>query len=80
MRRENWMVLERLLQDAGFQVRVAEDGAQGVETFRAVAAAFHLDGSADAGDGWHRGDAAHPGTGGRARGEDCGDHRFGIRR
>jgi signal transduction histidine kinase/CheY-like chemotaxis protein len=32
--RENWMVLERLLRNIGFQVRVAEDGAQGVERFR----------------------------------------------
>ena len=31
---ENWMVLERLLRDAGFQVRVAENGEQGVEIFR----------------------------------------------
>ena len=31
---ENWMVLERLLRDAGFQVRVAENGEQGVESFR----------------------------------------------
>jgi signal transduction histidine kinase/ligand-binding sensor domain-containing protein/CheY-like chemotaxis protein len=34
-KRENWMLLLRLLQDAGFQVRMAEDGAQGVEAFRA---------------------------------------------
>ena len=31
---ENWMVLERLLTEAGFQVRVAEDGAEGVTSFR----------------------------------------------
>jgi CheY-like chemotaxis protein len=31
---ENWMVLERLLQNAGFDVRVAKDGAQGVQAFR----------------------------------------------
>jgi signal transduction histidine kinase/CheY-like chemotaxis protein len=31
---ENWMVLERLLENAGFRVRVAENGAQGVEEFR----------------------------------------------
>ena len=31
---ENWMVLERLLENAGFQVRVAENGETGVETFR----------------------------------------------
>jgi CheY-like chemotaxis protein len=31
---ENWMVLERLLANAGFQVRVAENGAQGVKEFR----------------------------------------------
>jgi signal transduction histidine kinase/DNA-binding NarL/FixJ family response regulator len=30
---ENWMVLERILQGAGFQVRVAEDGERGVELF-----------------------------------------------
>ncbi len=33
-KKENWMLLQRLLTDAGFRVRVAEDGAQGVETFR----------------------------------------------
>jgi signal transduction histidine kinase/DNA-binding response OmpR family regulator len=32
--RENWMVLERLLANAGFRVRVAENGAQGVKEFR----------------------------------------------
>ena len=31
---ENWMVLERLLANAGFRVRVAENGAQGVKEFR----------------------------------------------
>ena len=31
---ENWMVLERLLGNAGFQVRVAENGAEGVQEFR----------------------------------------------
>lgn len=31
---ENWLLLQRLLHDAGFQVQVAEDGAQGVEMFR----------------------------------------------
>jgi len=30
---ENWMVLERLLSDAGFQVRVAQNGKQGVEMY-----------------------------------------------
>ena len=34
-KKENWLLLQRLLQDAGFQVRVAEDGAPGVEIFRA---------------------------------------------
>jgi ligand-binding sensor domain-containing protein/signal transduction histidine kinase/CheY-like chemotaxis protein len=33
-KRENWLLLQRLLQDAGFQVKVAVDGAQGVEMFR----------------------------------------------
>ena len=32
--RENWMILHRLLQDAGFQVRVAESGEQAVDSFR----------------------------------------------
>ena len=32
---ENWMVLERLLENAGFRVRVAQNGAQGVAEFRA---------------------------------------------
>ncbi len=31
---ENWMVLERLLANAGFRVRVAKNGAQGVREFR----------------------------------------------
>jgi signal transduction histidine kinase/CheY-like chemotaxis protein len=31
---ENWMVLERLLLNAGFKVRVAQDGAEGVKEFR----------------------------------------------
>jgi CheY-like chemotaxis protein len=33
-KRENWLLLQRLLEDAGFRVQVAVDGAQGVETFR----------------------------------------------
>jgi signal transduction histidine kinase/CheY-like chemotaxis protein len=33
-KRDNWLLLQRLLLDAGFRVRVAEDGAQGVEMFR----------------------------------------------
>jgi CheY-like chemotaxis protein len=33
-KKENWLLLKRLLEDAGFQVRVAEDGSQGVEMFR----------------------------------------------
>ncbi len=32
--RENWMVLERMLANAGFRVRVAENGAKGVKEFR----------------------------------------------
>ena len=32
---ENWMVLERLLENAGFKVRVAQNGAEGVKAFRA---------------------------------------------
>jgi signal transduction histidine kinase/CheY-like chemotaxis protein len=32
--KENWLLLQRLLNDTGFQVQVAEDGAQGVEMFR----------------------------------------------
>src|SRR5215472_17892451 len=31
---ENWMVLERLLENVGFRVRVAQNGAQGVKEFR----------------------------------------------
>lgn len=31
---ENWMVLQRLLENAGFQVRVAENGKTAVEGFR----------------------------------------------
>jgi CheY-like chemotaxis protein len=33
-RRENWLLLQRLLQTAGFQARVAEDGAQAVESLK----------------------------------------------
>jgi signal transduction histidine kinase/DNA-binding NarL/FixJ family response regulator len=32
-KRDNWLLLEGLLLDAAFQVRIAEDGAHGVETF-----------------------------------------------
>jgi CheY-like chemotaxis protein len=32
--RENWLLLQRLLRKAGFQVQVAEDGAQAVEIFK----------------------------------------------
>ena len=31
--KENWLLLERLLQTVGFQVRVANDGRQGIECF-----------------------------------------------
>jgi CheY-like chemotaxis protein len=31
---ENWQLLQELLKRAGFQVRVAENGAEGVETFQ----------------------------------------------
>ena len=30
---ENWLLLQRLLKNAGFQVQVAEDGATGIEKF-----------------------------------------------
>ena len=33
-KKENWLLLERLLVDAGFQVQVAEDGLEAIETFR----------------------------------------------
>ena len=32
-KRENWMLLERILQNAGFQVRMAESGEQSVDLF-----------------------------------------------
>jgi signal transduction histidine kinase/DNA-binding NarL/FixJ family response regulator len=32
--RENWMVLRRILEDAGFQVQVAETGEQGIQKFQ----------------------------------------------
>jgi signal transduction histidine kinase len=32
--RENWLLLQRLLQGSGFRVRVAENGAAGVELFQ----------------------------------------------
>ncbi len=34
-RKENWLLLQRLLENAGFHVQVAEDGAKGIELFRA---------------------------------------------
>ena len=43
-----------------------------------VAAAFHLDGLADAGDGRPGGDPPHPRARGRARREDRGAFRFGV--
>ena len=33
-KKENWLLLQRLLEDAGFQVQVAGDGAEAVEMFR----------------------------------------------
>jgi signal transduction histidine kinase/ligand-binding sensor domain-containing protein/CheY-like chemotaxis protein len=33
-RKENWLLLQRLLLDAGFQAQVAENGVRGVEIFR----------------------------------------------
>jgi signal transduction histidine kinase/ligand-binding sensor domain-containing protein/CheY-like chemotaxis protein len=33
-REENWLVLQRLMQKTGFETRIAEDGARGVELFR----------------------------------------------
>ena len=33
-KRENWLLLQRLLLDAGFQVQVAQDGLQAVEMYR----------------------------------------------
>ncbi len=33
-REENWLLLRRLLEDVGFRVRVAENGAVGVEVFK----------------------------------------------
>ena len=32
--RENWLLMRRLLEGVGFQVRIAEDGGQAVEDFR----------------------------------------------
>lgn len=33
-KKENWLLLQRLLLDSGFQVEVAEEGVQGIEMFR----------------------------------------------
>jgi signal transduction histidine kinase/CheY-like chemotaxis protein len=32
---DNWIVLDRILRSAGFQVKIAEDGEQGIEDFQA---------------------------------------------
>ncbi len=34
-KKENWLLLRRLLEDAGFQVQIAENGAEGIEQFLA---------------------------------------------
>lgn len=34
-REENWLVLERLMQKAGFEVQIARDGATGIEVWKA---------------------------------------------
>jgi signal transduction histidine kinase/CheY-like chemotaxis protein len=34
-KKENWLLLQRLLVDAGFEVQVAENGVRGIELFRA---------------------------------------------
>jgi CheY-like chemotaxis protein len=33
-KKENWLLLQRLLEDAGFKVQVADDGFRGIEMFR----------------------------------------------
>lgn len=70
--RESALLLERMLQDAGFQVRVAEDGERGIEIFLTLAATFHLDGSASAHHARSGSSAANSGAGRRARSEDRG--------
>ena len=60
--RENQKLLKYLLERAGFQVRIAQDGAQGVESFQRMAAALYLDGFADARDERVRCRAAYSGS------------------
>ncbi len=77
---ENSLLLGRLLEDAGFQVRAAENGVRGDRAVPGMAAPLHLDGPADAGDGRAGGDPAHPGAAGRPRGQDRRPDRLGVRR
>ena len=54
------LLLERLLQNAGFAVLVAEDGAQAVERFRELGGRVSLDGFAPAGDRRSGSNTLHP--------------------
>jgi anti-sigma regulatory factor (Ser/Thr protein kinase) len=77
--RENRSVMERLLQNAGFQVRVVPRRRAGSSHISRLAAALHLDGSTDARDGRSPGNVADPRARRRTKCEDCGGHRLGVR-
>ena len=55
----NQRVARRFLERLGCEVQVVGDGKQAVEAFQRNSYGFILDGHADAGDGRHRGHAAH---------------------
>ena len=76
--RENSVLLERLLQKAGFTVRVAEDGAQGVEAFLEWMPQFiWMDLRMPVVNGF-RGDPTHSCSGRRDGSQDCGSDCVGL--
>ncbi len=73
--RENLLLLTGLLEQAGFSLQEAEDGAEAVTKYPAVASPSHLDGRAHAGHGWLRGHREDPRPAGWGRGQDRGGDR-----
>ena len=56
---ENQLLLVKLMTGIGLDAKLAENGAECVETVPGVAPAPYLDGPAHASDGWHGSHAAH---------------------